>query len=103
MGAPFVWFDLTAAADAGKVRDFYAELFGWPTAPAEGGYQNWLVDGGQPWAGMTTADGVPPGRWVPYVIVDDLDATTEHAIELGADVVRPRTTGPAGTSVIVAD
>ncbi len=61
MGAPFVWFDLTAA-DGGKV-----------------------------------------GRWVPYVVVDDLDAAAKQAVALGGSVVQEKTAGPAGTSVTIAD
>lgn len=50
MGAPFVWFDLTVADDA-KIAGFYQGLFGWETGPGAGSYQDWLLDGGQPWGG----------------------------------------------------
>ena len=107
MTAPFVWFDLTAD-DGGTAREFYAGLFGWPIGPGAGEYQGWITDGDRPWAGILpaatgTAGGVPAGRWVPYVAVDDLDAAAKQAIELGGRVVRDKTTGPAGTSVTVAD
>jgi predicted enzyme related to lactoylglutathione lyase len=107
MTAPFVWFDLTAD-DGGKAREFYAGLFGWQIGPGAGDYQGWITDGEQPWAGIAPGGGgaagaVPTGRWVPYVVVDDLDAAAKQAIELGGRVVRDKTTGPAGTSVTVAD
>jgi hypothetical protein len=45
MGAPFVWFDVTAADGQN--------------------YQGRMSDGEQPWAGITPAGAVPAGRWVP--------------------------------------
>jgi predicted enzyme related to lactoylglutathione lyase len=102
MGAPFVWFDLTAA-DGGKVRDFYADLFGWTIGPGAGDYQGWITDGDQPWAGIAAAGAADGGRWVPYVVVDDLDAAVRQAVGLGGTVVKDRTAGPAGTSITVAD
>ncbi|GIF01195.1 VOC family protein [Paractinoplanes rishiriensis] len=98
MSAPFVWFDLTAVH-----AEFYENLFGWTTRPGAGDYQSWFTAGGQPWGGVAPADDVPAGRWVPYVMVDDLDVATKRAVELGGRIVRQRTTGPGGTSVIVAD
>ena len=43
------------------------------------------------------------GRWLPYVVVDDLDRATEQAVTLGATVVGEASDGPAGTSVTIAD
>jgi uncharacterized protein len=102
MGAPFVWFDLTAT-DGGRVGEFYQGLFGWQVGPGAGDYQAWITDGQQPWAGVVAGEAAPAGRWVPYVVVDDLDAAVKQAVALGGRVVRDRTTGPAGTSVLVAD
>jgi predicted enzyme related to lactoylglutathione lyase len=102
MGAPFVWFDLTVA-DGVKVAGFYQGLFGWETGPGAGGYQDWLLDGEQPWAGTWPAGAVPTGRWIPYVTVADLDAAATKAADLGGSVIRDKMTGPAGKSVIVAD
>ena len=101
MGAPFMWFDLTG--DGGEVREFYRGLFGWQTAPGAGEYAAWFTDAGQPWAGIVSSGPVPAGRWVPYVVVGDLDAATKQAVALGGRIVRDKTTGPAGTSVLVAD
>jgi uncharacterized protein len=102
MGAPFVWFDLTEA-DGRQVAAFYRDLLGWAAEPGPGGYQDWFLDGGQPWAGTIGAAGVPAGRWVPYVPVDGLDAAVTKAVEMGGAVVRDKVTGPAGTSVIISD
>ncbi len=106
MGAPFVWFDLTGT-DGGRLGEFYQGLFGWQVAAGAGDYTGWFTDGGQPWAGVVPAHAVsgpvPAGRWVPYVVVDDLDAATKRAVALGGRVVQDAATGPAGTSVVVAD
>jgi predicted enzyme related to lactoylglutathione lyase len=102
MGAPFVWFDLTVA-DGVKAAGFYQGLFGWETRPGAGDYLDWLLDGGQPWAGTWPAGAVPAGCWIPYVTVEDLDAAATKAVDLGGTVIRDKVTGPAGKSVIVAD
>ena len=101
MGAPFVWFDLTVADDA-KAVGFYQGLFGWETGPGAGDDQDWL-GGGQPWAGTVPAGVAPAGRWIPYVAVDNLALAMSKAVDLGGTVIRDTMTGPAGTSVIVAD
>jgi hypothetical protein len=106
MSGQFVWFDLTST-DADRLREFYAELFGWTVGPAAdaGRYRAWFAgDGEQPWAGI--AEPVTPaasGRWLPYVVVDDLADATKRAVSLGATVVADATEGPAGTSVTIAD
>jgi predicted enzyme related to lactoylglutathione lyase len=95
MGTPFVWFDIAGEAA------FYRDLFGWSIGPGMGDYEAWITDGEQPWAGVVRADG--PGRWVPYVPVDDLDVAAERAVALGGRVVQAKQDGPAGSSVLVAD
>jgi predicted enzyme related to lactoylglutathione lyase len=104
MGAPFVWFDLTTTSgDGDGVRDFDTQLFGWTIGPGVGNYQGFLTDGEQPWAGILPADAASAGRWIPYVVVDDLDAATKQAIAVGGSVVRDKTVAPAGTSIVVID
>src|SRR5262245_50623166 len=82
MGAPFVWFDLTAG-DGGNARRCDEELLGRTFMPRAGDYHGWMTDGEQPWAGIAPAGAVPAGRWVPYVTVDDLGTATQRARELG--------------------
>ena len=55
MGAPFVWFDLTAADVAGTSNS-YRERFGWTIGPGMGDYEGWITDGDQPWAGILTGE-----------------------------------------------
>jgi len=102
MGTPFVRFDLTVV-DGTTIADFYQGLFGWETGPGAGSYQDWLLDGGQPWAGTVPAGVASAGRWIPYVAVDNLAAAVSKAVDLGGTVIRDKVTGTAGNSVIVAD
>lgn len=103
MSIPFTWFDL-ATADSSQAAEFYRQMFGWDIADAGGGgYRSWIGAGPQPWAGIVTAAPGTSGRWLPYVVVDDLDKATEQAVSLGATVVRAASAGPAGISVTIAD
>jgi predicted enzyme related to lactoylglutathione lyase len=104
MAAPFVWFDLTTTSgDSVGVRDFYTQLLGWTIGQGIGDYQGFVTDGEQPWAGMLPVDAASAGRWIPYVVVDDLDAAAKQAIGLGGSIARDKTVGPAGTSIVVTD
>ena len=107
MGAPFVWYDVTATADeADTVREFYSTLLGWTIGPDTdpGPYNGWIMDGEQPWASVIEATGpATSGRWIPYVQVDDLDVAVDKATSLGATVVAGKADGPAGTAVTIAD
>jgi uncharacterized protein len=100
----FIWFDLSAP-DTGQAREFYSALFGWAIAPAgdAGNYQAWITDGQQPWAGIAHADTAGAARWLPYVVVEDLDEAAKRAVSLGATVIAGPADGPAGTSVTIAD
>jgi hypothetical protein len=99
----FVWFDLLSI-DAPQAAEFYQELFGWPVAPdgTGSGYESWVTDGTDPWAGIKGSD-EKPGAWVPYVQVDDLDAASDRVRELGGAILSEAIPGPAGSSVVIAD
>ena len=86
MGAPFVWYDVTAtAAQADTVREIYGTVLGWTIGPdtSPGPYNGWITDGDQPWASVIEAGDATAGRWVPYVQVDDLDTAVDKAVSLG--------------------
>lgn len=102
MGVPFVWSDLTAT-DSGSVSKFYSDLFGWSVGTGAGGSHGWIIGGDQPWAGIASPDRVSAGRWVPYVVVEDLEGATKQALTLGGSLVQEAAKGPAGTAVILAD
>ncbi|GAA0707268.1 VOC family protein [Dactylosporangium roseum] len=98
--APFIWFDLLTT-DPAAARAFYTGLFGWDAADGADPYTTWFTSGDGPWAGIAAGDA--PGRWLPFVVVDDLDNATRRAVELGGTVVAAAAEGPAGTSVTIAD
>ncbi|WP_344653737.1 VOC family protein [Cryptosporangium japonicum] len=104
MAAPFVWFDLAVTDnDAGATAAFYSELFGWSSGPGVGDYHSWVNDGDQPWAGVLPVEPRQAGRWVPFVPVADLDAAVARATALGGTAQGEKVTGPAGTTILVAD
>ena len=102
----FMWFDVNAReADVDAVTDFYRAVFDGPIGPddGDGPYRSWLMNGDQPWAAVVRSDDAATGRWVPYVHVDDLDDAVAKAEAAGGTVVTPRTSGPAGEAVTLAD
>lgn len=92
----FSWVDL-ATSDTEGAKRFYADLFGWETddLPAgEGVVYTMCRIGDSNVAAIAELMqdqremGIPP-HWNNYVTVDDVDATTERAGELGATVMAP--------------
>jgi predicted enzyme related to lactoylglutathione lyase len=92
----FSWADLTTPDPDGSKR-FYGELFGWSyeDLPMEGGptYTRASLDGASVSAlieqpEQDRAAGIPP-HWNNYVTVDDLEAHTARAGELGGTVIVP--------------
>jgi predicted enzyme related to lactoylglutathione lyase len=81
------WFDL-ATNDIAKSKAFYAQLFGWEFAPVEGTDQAAeIVAGGTHIGTIRAADGaLSPFNGVVYVQVDDIQASTSKARELGATI-----------------
>ncbi len=85
-----IWLDV-GAADPAKARAFYEGLFGWTFeigGPETGGYSIALKDGKRV-AGLGP---LPPGHTVPsawsvYFATEDLDATTQRARAIGAQLV----------------
>ena len=81
--------DVEHAAELGRV------LFGWRPAPvATAGVPYLSLDVGCS-AGLV-ACGAPTAVWVPYVEVEDVEACTRRAVDLGAERLLGPRTGPAG-------
>ncbi len=89
MGRPghFCWNELVTA-DVAAAKTFYTRLLGWTTEPFGQGMEYTLLKrdnqgiGGlmkAPHAGM-------PAQWLPYVLVEDVDATVAQAAKLGGKV-----------------
>src|SRR5215207_10320878 len=84
----FSWTDL-ATPDAQASKKFYGALFGWEfednPIPDDGVYVMARIGGRAAAAMFETAERHP--AWASYVTVDDADAATERARELGANVM----------------
>jgi predicted enzyme related to lactoylglutathione lyase len=91
MANPFVHVELHTD-DPARARTFYTSLFGWKLQdvpmPGEGGTYTMIDVGGGTGGGMmrNPEPGAPP-KWLAYVGVDDIDASTKKARELGATVL----------------
>ena len=95
--AQAVWFDI-ASREPKATQKFYSELFGWTVREAEDEDYAMIASGDAPPSGGIghgTDDG-PYIGFVTYFPVEDLDATLEHAKELGAEIVLPPAPTPMG-------
>ena len=100
MAAPFVWFDLRTN-DQARTLAFYRELLQWDIEGGDG--QSAMVKGAEgPWAAVTPS-AANDSQWVPYIQVEDVDAATEKARQIGAKIVSKKTAGPAGEFAVIAD
>ena len=104
----FCWADLITQ-DPARAKDFYAGLFGWEVLPGEKDTSGYLhIKNGDQFIG-----GIPPVReqtrkapphWMSYFYVEDVDASTKKAQELGARVYAPpMTIEGVGRMAVVAD
>src|SRR4051794_22327848 len=84
----FSWTDLSTPDAAGS-KAFYGPLFGWDfennPIPDGGVYVIALLGGRRAAAMFETSERHP--AWASYMTVDDADAITERARELGANVL----------------
>lgn len=84
----FSWTDLTTP-DAGAAKAFYGGLFGWDFEdnPVPGGGVYVMARIGGRAVAALYEDGSRHPAWASYVTVDDADAVTARARELGANVL----------------
>jgi len=110
MAAPFCWYELMTS-DTAAAGKFYSAVVGWKAEETQGGmpYTMFAPPGGPPIGGMmdlpaqVAAQGGPPG-WIGYVAVDDVEASTAKAAELGGKVHRPPADIPGvGRFSVLAD
>lgn len=105
----FSWVDLQTTDLAGA-KAFYGELFGWDLTdtplPNDGVYTMVSLDGkaitglGELPAGV---EGIPP-HWNSYITVDDIEAATAKAAELGGAVIeQPFDVMDAGRMSLIQD
>lgn len=98
MANPFCHVEL-ATDQPGKAREFYAKLFSWkfeesPSPVAGGVYTHIHVGDGTGGGMMKKAMQEAPTAWLPYVLVDSVEATIEKARSLGATIVLEKMTIP---------
>jgi len=109
----FCWTEI-ATNDAEKCIRFYTNVFGWSFQKGDGAegmaYNEFSTGGDQPAGGLYQIDpqwfggNPPPPHLMNYVMVDDVDASTTKAAELGATVVRgPMDVPGVGRMAVIAD
>ena len=101
------WSELHSS-DVGATKPFYQGLFGWEAEDTDMGgwaYTEFKV-GDRSIAGAT---GPPPGQeagpayWLLYFAVEDVDASTERATQLGGSALAPAMDFPGGRFSVVRD
>ncbi len=106
MSNPFCHVELNTT-DLNKAKAFYGKLFDWTLDDVPmPGMDYTLIKVGSGTGGGMMKHPVPgaPSAWMPYVLVDDVQASTQMAKSLGAQVLRDVTEVPgAGWFSIIAD
>jgi hypothetical protein len=91
MANPFVHIELQTK-DLAKAKDFYSRLFDWKLEdlPVPGGMPYTMINVGEGTGGgmFENPDSAVPSHWLAYVGVDDIEASTIKARELGATVLQ---------------
>lgn len=107
MHGQFVWYELTTP-DVDAARKFYPRFTNWGTQSFDENY-TMFTHGGVPVAGIfrlndeMRSTGVPP-NWMPYVEVNDVDASAAKAKSLGATItVGPDDIPGTGRFAVVQD
>lgn len=108
MANPFVHVELNTG-DLAKAKEFYGSLFGWQLKdmpmPGGGGTYTMINVGDGTGGGMMSM--LPPGtppHWLAYVGVDDVQAMTARAKELGATVLHDvMKVGDFGSMSVIKD
>ena len=91
MANPFVHVELYTP-NLGKAKDFYATLFGWELQdmPMPEGGTYTMIKVGKGTGGGMMKHPMPgaPSAWLSYVEVDDIEASTKKAKDLGATIIK---------------
>ena len=104
------WTDLTIE-NAEAVRDFYSDVVGWKPSPVSmGDYSDFNMNApgsGNPVAGICHARGSNadlPAQWMIYIIVSDIEKSTNRCEELGGKLVTPiKNMGGQGRYCVIQD
>ena len=101
----FCWNELVTA-NVPAAKKFYNGLLGWKTQPFGKDVEYTLFTKGKDNAGGMMKCPKPgnPAQWVPYVFVDDVDATAKKTTKLrGKVVMEPFDVPTVGRIAILAD
>src|ERR1019366_3309092 len=84
----FGWNELVTT-DVAAAKKFYGGLLGWKTQAFGKGMAYTLFKNGKDMAGGLMKCPKPgmPAQWVPYVVVDNVDATAKRAAKLKGKVM----------------
>jgi uncharacterized protein len=103
-----VWNELYVR-EPQSVLPFYEAVFGWTTAPMEGGpvgYHLISVDGRAVAGVMHMNEEFPediPTYWLPYLVVADAQAAADRCEALGGGVLMPPFDTPMGPMAVLRD
>ena len=94
MGNPFVHVELMTK-DVSKSKEFYQSLFDWKLEDLPD-MSYTLIKVGEGTGGGMMKNPMPdaPSQWLPYVLVEDVTASTAKAKSLGATILKPVTEIP---------
>ena len=98
------WLQLGTSSPASALQ-FYSDLVGWSNNGEPFPDYHVFGSGGENLGGITALqEGQPGPSWVPFITVDDLDASVAKAEELGGSVAQPITPiGDAGRIAVIVD
>ena len=100
---PIVHLELHTGDEEGALR-FYGRLCGWrPERIAAGACSYLGLQTGGAVGGGIVECATTRSLWLPYVQVDEIEAATERARQLGAAVALTPREGPAGFRSVVVD
>ena len=86
-----------------RAKKFYGELFDWKLNYMPAMHYT-MIDVGKGTAGGMMQDKKSPSAWMPYVLVDDVVASTQKAKKLGAKILKDTMEVPgAGWMSVVSD
>lgn len=104
MANQFVHVELQTK-DTEKSKKFYESLFDWKLEQIPG-MDYTMINVGEGTGGGMMKNPVPgnPDSWLPYILVDDVAASTKKAIKLGATVCKDITEVPGvGSFSVIMD
>ena len=98
------WTQLNTSAPESAIQ-FYSDLVGWSNNGEPMPGYHVFGSGSENLGGITALEEGQSGpAWLPFVTVEDIEASVAKAQELGGSVVQPVTPiGDAGSIAIIAD